>query len=202
MTERYITLLAMPVAAFYIFFSKDIVIAFLGDEFSAAGMAISLLAGAGLFTALSSPHIAYLITDEKYSALAVSSGAAFIVLLISLVILVPDYVIQNDPDLIGINGAAISLLLSSLTGFILLRYYSIMHLGCNPHPRILTHILSAGIMVVVLVYLGRFLGLAEGFDRVLTFAGLGIIIYGICLYLSGEFLRKDYHKFIDLTKES
>jgi O-antigen/teichoic acid export membrane protein len=119
-----------------------------------------------------------------------------------LVVFVPDYLLPNDPDITGINGAAISLLLSSLAGFILFRYYSLKHLGCTPHPRILTHIFSSGIMVTVLIFIGRVLELSEGFERVLAFAGLGIFVYGISLYLSGEFLRSDFKRFKDLTKEA
>ena len=199
--ERYITLAALPVTAFYVMFSSDLLQAFLGDRFSDAGPVVSLLAVAGLFTALASPHVLYLVRDRKYGALTVSSGIALGTLVTILFLLVPAELILPDMDIHGMNGAAIAMLLSSVLGFAAYRIYTLRQLDCRPHPRILTHILSVGIMVVSMKFLIRYFEITLGWNWILFFALLGVFLYGIPLYLVGEFLRRDFKMFKDLTRE-
>jgi O-antigen/teichoic acid export membrane protein len=200
MTERYITLLAMPVAAFYIFFSHDILVAFLGDEFSDANLTVGLLAAAGLFTALAAPHVLYLIKDEKYQALTVSTGLALVILLMLLGVFLPTDFLPFDSTTYSMNATALALFVSSAVGFVGYRSYTLRYLECRPHPRILAHVFCTGVMVVVLNFVGWYFDISNELQRVLFFAVLGIFIYGVALYLAGEFLRQDYKTFKELTK--
>lgn len=200
MTERYITLLALPVAAFYIFFSHDILVAFLGNDFAGANLAVGLLAAAGLFTALAAPHVLYLIKDEKYKALTVSTGLALVILLVLLGVFLPTDILPFDSAAYGMNATALALFVSCAVGFVGYRLYTLKFLECRPHPRILAHVFCTGVMVVVLNFVGWYFGVTNELYRVLLFAALGLFIYGVSLYLAGEFLRQDYKTFKELTK--
>jgi O-antigen/teichoic acid export membrane protein len=201
MTERYITLMALPVAAYYIFFSHELLVAFLGNDFAGAHIAVGLLAAAGLFTALASPHVIYLIKDEKFKALTISTGLALLTLLLLLLGLLPVQILPFGAEAYSLNTTALALCLSTVVGFVSYRMYTVRLLGCRPHPRILAHVFCAGIMVVVLEFIGWFLGITHEFTRALLFAVLGVFIYGFALYLAGEFLSRDYKKFKELTME-
>ena len=104
-------------------------------------------------------------------------------------------------DIHGMNGAALAMLLSSMLGFAAYRIYTLRQLDCRPHPRILTHILSAGLMVVSTKFLIQYFEITVGWNWILFFALLGVFLYGIPLYLVGEFLRRDFKIFKDLTRE-
>lgn len=200
--ERYILLVVLPVAAFYILFSKDILVAFLGTEFAVAANVVSIMAVAGLFTALSSPHVLYLVKDGKYRMLAFASGAAFITLVCSLLLLVPEDLILPGMNIHGMNGAAISMLASSIAAFAGYRICTARSIDCTPHRNVLTHPLCAGVMLASLKFIAWYFTISFTWYWILIFAFLGVLIYGISLYLVGEFLVEDYQRFIGLTGDA
>lgn len=201
MTERYVTLVGLPIAAFYIYFPDDVLGAFLGNDFVGGGFAVSLLAAAGLFTALASPHIAYMIRDSKFGPLSASVGLSFLTLVIILVLFLPENLLLSTANLSKMDITASAVLASSFVGFITVRLFTAIRLECRPHPRILAHILCTGITVVTLTFTAWYFEITAEVHRVLVFAGLGVIIYGVCLYLAGEFLQRDYRSFKELTKD-
>lgn len=201
MTERYVTLVGLPIAAIYIFFPDDVLVAFLGPSFAGAGLVVSLLAAAGLFTALASPHIAYLIRDGKYVPLSASAAFSFFTLVAILVLFLPEGMLPVTTGLEQMEITAVAVAASAFIGFIIVRIFTARDLACRPHPRILVHVLCTGIMVATLTFVASYLGVTIELHRVLLFTGLGVIIYGICLYLAGEFLHRDYEIFKKLTRE-
>lgn len=200
--ERYILLVALPVAAFYVLFSKDILVAFLGTEYVVASNVVSIMAVAGLFTALSSPHVLYLVKDGKYKMLAAASGAAFITLVCSLLLLVPEDIILPGVAVHGMNGAAISMLAASIVAFAGYRICTARTIDCRPHRSILTHLLCAGVMVASLKFVAWYFSLSFTWYWIIVFAFLGALIYGISLYLVGEFIEEDYKRFMRLTGDA
>jgi FtsH-binding integral membrane protein len=201
MTERYITLVGLPIAAFYIYFPDDLLGAFLGSDFAGAGMEVSMLAAAGLFTALASPHIAYMIKDDKHLPLNIYAGILLLTLAFILCVFLPDGIVPSTHGLTKTQVTAMAVMISSLVGFILIRLFTASRLECRPHPRILAHILCTGITVATLTFVAWYFDITDAVHRVFLFAGLGVLIYGTCLYLAGEFLQRDFRSFKELTKE-
>ncbi len=198
MTERYVSLVVLPVATFYVVFSGVLLNAFLGEDFAGAGIAVSILAGAGFFTAMASPHMTYLLKAGKTREMIAASGLAFGVLLICLLLLLPPLFSPNL-DIHGINGTAISILLSSMFGYIAIRFFTWKLLDCKPHKRVLAHLFCAGLMVVVINFLIWYFDIIMELKWLFLFALIGTFVYGLGLYLSGEMLKEDYTEFKDLT---
>ena len=199
MTERYISLMAIPVATFYVFFSDSLLKAFLGSQFIGGGVAVSLLAGAGVFITLATPHLSYLLRADKTRELTMIAGTGFAVMLGILAILLPDLVLP-DADIHGMNGTAIAVLASSVSMFITARYVTWRMLGCKPHPRMLNHLLSAGLMMATIQFIVRYFSIEVNVAWILGLAVIGFFVYIMCLYLTGEMVRKDYHEFRNVIK--
>jgi len=197
-TERYVSLVVLPVTAFYMLFSGDLLNALLGQEFAGAGITVSILAGAGFFTAMASPHLTYLVKAGNVREFTLASGIAFFVLIAGLCLLVPDYIIA-DPNINGMNGAGIAMLASAISGYAIIRYYTWKILGCKLHPRILAHLFCACLMGAVINFLIWYLDITLELMWLLVFAAIGTFVYGLGLYLSGEMLKRDYTEFKDLT---
>jgi O-antigen/teichoic acid export membrane protein len=200
LTERYVCLVVLPVALFYIVLSHDLLAAFLGEDFAGAGTTVALLAGAGFFTALASPHISYLLKADRAKDLAISSGIALAVFCVIAGILLPDLVLP-DTDIHGTNGTALALLASSLAGYIAVRYVTWKALDCPPHPRMLAHLLSAGIMMAFIQFLVWYFAITLSFAWIVAMAIVGTTVYALSLYLTGEMYKRDFERFRELTRQ-
>ncbi|MCK5309349.1 MAG: hypothetical protein KAJ64_01760 [Thermoplasmata archaeon] len=198
MTERYVSLVVLPVATFYVIFSGDLLNAFLGEEFAGAGIAVSILAGAGFFTAMASPHIAYLLKASKTREMIAVSGLAFTVMVIGLFLLLPSLILP-DMDIHGINGVSISILLSSAFGYMAARFFTWKLLDCKLHMGIFRHLFCAGQMIVVINFLIWYFNIIMELKWILLFALIATFVYGLGLYLSGEMLKDEFTEFKDLT---
>ncbi len=199
MTERYVSLIVLPVAAFYILFSDSIMLAFLGERFTGGGMAVALLAGAGLFAGLSSPHISYLVRADRFKEMAITAAAGFATLIVVLAILLTDTVLP-DADMHGMNGTAIAVLASSIATYATARVLTWRMLGCGMHRRILVHFLCAGLMMAAMQFFVWYFSMEITFPWLMALAVVGFLSYVMCLYLTGEMVRRDYYEFQRLTK--
>ncbi len=202
LTERYITLLAVPVTTFYIAFSFDLPTQFLGEDFGAASDAVMILAVAGLFVALSAPSLLLLLQKRSYGYLGLVAGASLGVNVLLGLILIPTNGFARDMEWInGINGAAIALLCANALAFFGYRMRAMKAIGFKPHPRIIIHFLAAGIMAVVLKFLIWVWDIEIRVSHIFLFAFLGGIIYILLLYLGGEMLKKDFYRFRELVND-
>lgn len=196
MTERYITLMALPVTAFYILFSHDLLTQFLGEDFGVAADSMILLAVSGLFVALASPSVLYLVQTRKYKLLSITSAIALVTnLTLCLLLIPPDLIAPGLTGIHGINGAAIALLISTCLAFIGYRVMTAKEVNFRPHPRIILHLLATVCMIVIIKFLIWYFAVDVTWYTILLFAPLGAFFYGVMLYLSGEFLRKDFITF-------
>jgi hypothetical protein len=101
----------------------------------------------------------------------------------------------NDMD-----GTAIAVLAAAVVGFAVTRLITWRMLDCRPHPKILAHILSAGLMLAFIEFVIWYFNITIGFGWLIILAALGFFIYVIGLYLTGEMLKRDYQEFLRLTK--
>ena len=142
-----------------------------------------------------------MIRDSKYVPLNASAGMSFLTLIIILGIFLPEGLIPATGGLNKMEITALAVLVTSLVGFLTVRLFTSMKLECKPHPRIFAHVLCTGITVATLNFITWYYNITVVSERIFIYIFLGIFIYGICLYLAGEFLHKDYTTFKELTKE-
>ena len=202
MTERYITLMAVPVTIFYVIFSGDLLSQFLGSGFVVATDTAALLAVAGLFIALASPYLSYMVETDDYYHLGLMTGIAFAVNLGVGIILIPNNLVLSNIDWIhGMNGAGIAALAASITAYVGYRKSVAKVVEFSSNPRILLHLLCGAMMAFVIKFLIWYFEIEVLWYWLFIFAIIGAFIYGVMLYLTGEYLRKDFEKFKELVSE-
>ncbi|MCK5038025.1 MAG: polysaccharide biosynthesis C-terminal domain-containing protein [Thermoplasmata archaeon] len=200
LTERYITLLAVPVTTFYIAFSFDLPTQFLGSDFGAASDAVMILAVAGLFVALSTPSLLFLVQKKYYGYLGLVAGVSLgLNIMLGLILIPGDGFISDIEWTNGINGAAIAMLCANALAFFGYRLRAMKAISFIPHPRIIIHFLASGIMYVILKFLIWQWDIQIRVPHIFMFAIFGGIIYILLLYLGGEMLKNDFYRFRDLV---
>ncbi|MFH0815702.1 MAG: hypothetical protein V1934_02645 [Methanobacteriota archaeon] len=186
--ERYASLCVIPMGAFYIAFSRQIVATFFGMGYAAHHALMYPMAFAGVFTALASPSLSWLASDSKWRALAVAAGSALTVLVCLAVALLESEIIE-DPS----TAAAVGCAISSLALYVSVRAI-LLRDGVRMHGNMPKHVACAVGMAISLHWVSTSfaaLGLAE-----LVFLALaGVLVYGLLLYLFGEFMQGEYGEF-------
>lgn len=209
LTERYVCLVVLPVAMFYIALSGDLLTAFLGPDFfligareisciSDAGITVALLAGAGFFTAMASPHLSYLLKADRNRELMIVSGVALGAFAALACLLLPD-ILLAEGGIHPMNRTAIALLASSALCYFIARYFTWRLLDCPPHPRMAAHLLSATLMITFIHFLIWYFEITMNFGWLVVMAVIGTVVYTLGLYLTGEMLKTDFDRFRELT---
>ncbi len=200
LTERYITLLAVPVTAFYIAFAYHLLTQFLGPSFATAEQPVIILAVSGLFIALSTPSLLYLLQKRDYKYLGTIAAVSLAMNICLGLLLIPGNGIAQDIEWMhGINGAAIALLVSNAIAFFGFRIKVMLDIGFKPHPRIAFHFLASGILFVILKFMIWLWDIDVKTPHIFMFAIFAAIIYFFLLYLGGEMLKYDFYRFKDLV---
>ncbi len=200
LTERYITLLAVPVTAFYIAFSYHLLTQFLGPNFAAAEHAVIILAVSGLFMALTTPSLLYLLQNRSYKYLGTIAALALGINISLGIMLIPSKGIAPDIEWIhGINGAALALLAANALAFFGYRLKVMAEIDFKPHPRIAFHFLGAGILFVTMKFMIWLWEIDIEAKHIFMFAIFAAIVYFFLLYLGGEMLKHDFYRFRDLV---
>lgn len=198
-TERYVSLVVLPVACFYVLFPGPLLATFLGAGFAGADLVVPLLAAAGFLAGIGSPHVTYLVHSGQAKDLAIVGAAGLGALLAAALVLVPGWNAGWE-SASGMNGAAIAMLASAAATYATARAITWRRLGCAPHRRMLVHLWCGGVMMATLNFAVWYFSIEMTFAWICAFAVLGAVVYTACLYLAGEMLRRDYHEFRDLTR--
>lgn len=200
MTERYITLMAIPVTIFYVMFAGDILGQFLGGNFARGADSAALLAVSGFFVALAAPLVSYMLEIDDFKSLARNTGTALAVNAIVAIALVPDsFILPGVRWLHGINGAGFAALAASLVAYVGYRRSVTARVPFRSNPRVLLHILSGATMAFAARFLIWYFEIEILWYWIFIFAALCAFLYGVMLYLTGEFLRRDFNTFKELV---
>ncbi|MFY9605872.1 MAG: polysaccharide biosynthesis C-terminal domain-containing protein [Thermoplasmata archaeon] len=193
--ERYVSLIVIPTAAFYLTFGQQIVTVFLSDQFSSAVQTMDVLVISSTIVALVLPLRSAIVGVGKHGTLAMIGFGGFAIQLVALIILVPDRV--NGIKMLGLKGfgAASSLLILSIYYFFVLRYMAWKTAKIVPNSRSFKHLVSAIVMVGVMytvdwVFIPTIDGIA-----LMALAVVGMIAYAVTAYLMGELEASDYRYF-------
>ena len=193
--ERYVSLIVIPTAAFYLTFGQQIVTVFLSNQFSSAVQTMDVLVISSTIVALVLPLRSAIVGVGKHGTLAMIGFGGFAIQLVAMIILVPDRV--NGIKMLGLKGfgAASSLLILSIYYFFVLRYMAWKTAKIVPNSRSFKHLVSAIVMVGVMytvdwVFIPTIDGIA-----LMALAVVGMIAYAVTAYLMGELEASDYRYF-------
>jgi O-antigen/teichoic acid export membrane protein len=196
--ERYISLLLMPLVFFIFFFADAIRKLILGPKFILSTPIISILVLNAMLVIFTQPYSSQLLGTNQIK-LGMVIGLIMLGSNIALnLILIPRQLFAITLVGLGAKGAAVSLLMSSLIGTVLFRYYAFKTSESKPNYRILYH-LGAAIFSFGLASLFFKLSLINNvFIALIVCFGCGGGLYILLLVLIKELTWKDVHYYLNM----
>ncbi len=196
--ERYVSLIVIPTAAFYLTFGEQILGVFLTGEFAAEVRTMNLLVIAGTVVALVLPLRSAIAGVGKPATLFYIGVGGIGLQLAAMLLLVPRSVFGVQMLGLGAFGAAASLLFSSIYYFFVLRYMAWRMAKIVPNSRSFKHLMCALLMVGVMYTLDWLVISADQWFGLIILAFAGTVTYGASAYMLGELEASDYKYFRNL----
>jgi O-antigen/teichoic acid export membrane protein len=193
--ERYVSLVVIPTAAFYLVYGSDILRVFLTEEFVVAVRSMDLLVMAGAVVALVVPLRSVLAGLGRPGTLFLVGLVGVVLQLALLLVLVPDSLLGVEMLGLKRQGAAGALLICSIYYFFVLRYMAWKVGGMLPHSNSFKHVLSAITMIGAMYVVDWALIPAVDWLALILLAIVGLFAYALSAYFMGELEFSDYRYF-------
>ncbi len=193
--ERYVSLVVIPTAAFYLLYGSDIIRTFLTGEFSPAVTTMDVLVIAAAVLALVLPLRSVIVGVGKPTNLFMVNIGGLSIQLALMLVLVPDTLLGVKVFGLKGLGAAVALLVTSVYYFFTLRYMAWRIGRILPNSRSFKHLVCAIVMVGTMYVADWLVVPSVGWLALIFLAVLGVSVYGAAAYLLGELDRADYRHF-------
>lgn len=193
--ERYVSLIAIPTAAFYLTWGSQMLTVFLTKEFASAVSTMDVLVITGTLVALVLPLRSAIAGVGSPRTLFWVGAGAIAIQVGLMAVLVPKELF--DIPMFGLKGfgAALSLLVASIYSFFLLRYMAWKTAKIVPNSRSFLHLVSAAIMIGVMYVVNYlFIPTIDGV-ALIVLAAVGVASYVASAYVLGELETSDYLYF-------
>lgn len=193
--ERYVSLVVIPTAAFYLVYGHDILRVFLTGEFTEAVRTMDVLVVSSTLVALVLPLRSAIAGVGKHSTLFFIGLGGLAVQLAMMLVLVPEELF--GVKMLGMKGlgAATALLFSAVYYFFVLRYMAWSTSKIVPTSHSFRHLVAAVFMVGVMYVLDWLFIPSVGWLALVFLAIVGIATYGFTAYMVGELEASDYRYF-------
>ena len=193
--ERYVSLVVIPTAAFYLMWGSQILSEFLTPEFAENVRTMDLLVIGSAVFALVLPLRSAIVGVGKHSTL-IYIGVGGLVLQVALILaLVPDTWFGMDSLGMKGLGAAIALVVTSIYYFFVLRYMAWKTAKILPNSGSFRHVIAALVMVGAMYVIDWALLPSVDWLALILLALIGTVVYGTAAYLMGELEASDYRYF-------
>ena len=196
-TERYMSMICIPLVAMTIVWSSEIIEVFISREFLPASNILKLLALAALIRVINRPWSIALRGSNRpdlTSILNISTAILSIVLMLLLVPRsIPQIGLDNLPGMGG-EGAALSVLISDIVGGIALRILCYIHLRMIPRFNFIVQCLVA-VSVGLLMWQIQINLSIERWYELFLFSASGGFLFLTVLTLMGGFTYSDFRFF-------
>lgn len=193
--ERYVSLVVIPTAAFYLMYGADILREFLGADFADAVRTMDALVISSTVLALVLPLRSVIVGVGRPKSLFWIGVGGTALQLALMLLLVPEKLFGLDAFGMKGLGAAVAMLVSSVYYFFMLRHMAWRVGRILPNSRSFKHLLSAITMVgTMYVFDWLLIGVVDWVALVLL-ALVGGFVYALTAYLMGELEFADYKYF-------
>ena len=196
--ERYVSLVVIPTAAFYLLYGTDILKVFLTNDFASIVRTMDVLVISSTVLALVLPLRSIIAGTGKPAALFWVGMGGLLLQFVLMLILVPDELFGIDMFGLKSMGAALAVFVGSVYYFFLLRYMAWKTGHIMPYSRSSRHLLAAVIMVAAMYVVDLLFIEAIDWIALVVLAVVGFFTYGISAYVLGEADASDYRYFRSL----
>jgi len=193
--ERYVSLVVIPTAAFYLLFGTEILKVFLTDDFASIVRTMDVLVISASVLALVLPLRSIIAGTGKPATLFWMGMGGLFLQFVLMLILVPDRVFGIEMFGLKSMGAAVAVLVGSVYYFFLLRYMAWKTGHIMSNSRSFKHLLAAIIMVASMYVVDWLFIPTIDWIALVLLAVVGFFTYGISAYLLGEADASDYRYF-------
>ena len=193
--ERYVSLVVIPIAAFYLLWGSDILKVFLTEEFASSVNTMDLLVISSTIAALVIPLRSAIAGVGSPATLLYVGMGGVAMQLVLLLLFVPSSLL--GVDMLGLKGlgAALALLITSTYYFFALRYVVWRTAKILPNSRSFKHLLGAVVMIGVMYSAKAFLIPTVDWIGLIFLAFVGFFAYVLTSYLIDELEPSDYKYF-------
>ncbi len=193
LSERYLSMVLVPIILIIILFSRQIVSIILGPSFSDSAIVLQVLSLSVIMISLNRVYVVQFLSADKPAVITIVNILNILVHLMLNFILIPVNVFGIQMLGFGAYGAALSLLLSFLISTIIFRILVYRHFGYFPiTPNVFYHASVALLIYFILSFIET--------SATVTFiiiAPIILVAYFFILYLLKEFSRNDLNFFMD-----
>jgi len=196
--ERYVSLIVIPIAAFYLMWGSQMLTIFLTHDFASAVNVMDLLVISGTLVALVLP-LRSAITGAGSPRTLFWVGAGALALQVVLMLVLVPRSIYGIP-MFGMKGfgAALAVLITSVYLFFALRYMAWRTAKIVPNSRSFKHLTSAIVMVGAMYVVAWLFFPTIDWVGLIILAIVGFFAYSFTAYGLGELELSDYRYFKSL----
>ena len=196
-SERYSSMIIVPLISFLVTFSQSIIDIFLNSSFRPAEMSFKILAINTLIYTLLTPYRYVILGMNKPGFIAKIISISGISNIILNILLIPTSSPLKSFGIMGASGAACAALISGIILFIGFRFYS----GKLTRKRfreksVIKHIFAGIIMSISMSYISSFFEMPRWYHLAI-FGLIGIALYVSLLYIIREFTKRDFIFFMN-----
>jgi len=196
-TEKYISMVCVPLVFMTVVWSSEIILIFISREFLEATKILKILAIVALIRVLNRPWSVALRGSDRPDLTSILSVFIGILTIILMLLLIP----KNIPHLglenlggLGGEGAAYAILLSELVGSLILRFLCYKYLGIIPRFNFILQIMI-GFFVAAIMWQVQLATTVDRWFELFTFSVFGGLLFISILAATGLFTQKDYNFF-------
>lgn len=193
--ERYVSLIVIPTAAFYLTYGREILTVFLTADFAEAVRTMDLLVISSTVVALVLPLRSVVAGVGRPGMLILVGFVGLMLEVVLLLVLVPERFLGIETLGMKGQGAAIALLVTAVYYFFTLRYSAWRAGRILPNSRSYKHLLGAVVMVGVMYLFDWLFVPAYEWYGLISLAVVGTVAYSVTSYVMGELEASDYRYF-------
>lgn len=200
LSEKYILMLVTPIALTIAYYSDQVILLILGDEFLSASTALKLLCIWLIIDGTKTPFLSQIAGVDRVGIVVIISSFTIALHILLNIILIPDEIHDINLPGWGMNGAATAALISGCVLAVLSRIAAYKVAGTTFRPQILCQYF-AGIVMIAFYYSIDYYYPVDAFTIIESFFLISILgIIGTCifigiLYIFKEFTKTDYLMF-------
>jgi len=196
-SERYISMISLPLVTLFLLFPRAAAVVFFGKDFAPAGQALGFLSISVFCYQLNQVACAQVIASNKPYVLAKLTWFHLCLNVSLLILFVPRNVFGIAAMGLSYQGAAIANMTAMVVLFVLTRWYINRTAKIGIYRRLYLHVLAALLVGVALALLTTFVD-PDNWYELASFGVFSYVSFLSILYLFGEFSKQDISQILDV----
>ncbi len=199
--ERYIMMLSLPLLLLFVIYPFNMSLILLGPNFVDSGIPMPFLAVSTFLSLLMGVYNTQLYAVNRPDLAAKAILGSLLTLIVLLLVLVPPSLLGMPTFGLGMTGAAIAALTSTVVMFIAIRVMAHQLTRSGFNKGILWHLMAALASAIVLYEL-QFVWEMGHFPDLIGYALISVGVYSTILYMVKQLTREDIRFFLSVINPS